>query len=80
MVGHGFRHMASTLLNKLGFNQDETERHLTHYVRLGHSRVRLDSPRQQLGIAVHMISSGRATLLRYSCGRKPVTERNARVK
>lgn len=30
MVGHGFRHMASTLLNELGFNPDAIERQLAH--------------------------------------------------
>lgn len=30
MVGHGFRHMASTLLNELGFNSDAIERQLAH--------------------------------------------------
>lgn len=30
IVGHGFRHMASTLLNELGFNPDAIERQLAH--------------------------------------------------
>lgn len=30
LVGHGFRHMASTLLNELGFNSDAIERQLAH--------------------------------------------------
>ena len=30
IVGHGFRHMASTLLNELGFNADAIERQLAH--------------------------------------------------
>jgi len=30
IVGHGFRHMASTLLNELGFNPDAIERQLSH--------------------------------------------------
>jgi integrase len=30
MTGHGFRHMASTLLNELGFNGDAIERQLSH--------------------------------------------------
>jgi integrase len=30
MVGHGFRHMASTLLNEMGFNPDAIERQLAH--------------------------------------------------
>lgn len=30
MVGHGFRHMAATLLNELGFNGDAIERQLSH--------------------------------------------------
>lgn len=30
MVGHGFRHMASTLLNEQGFNKDAIERQLSH--------------------------------------------------
>lgn len=30
MTGHGFRHMASTLLNELGFNKDAIERQLSH--------------------------------------------------
>jgi integrase len=30
IVGHGFRHMASTLLNELGFNPDVIERQLAH--------------------------------------------------
>ena len=30
MTGHGFRHMASTLLNELGWNPDAIERQLSH--------------------------------------------------
>lgn len=30
MTGHGFRHMASTLLNEMGFNPDVIERQLGH--------------------------------------------------
>ncbi len=30
IVGHGFRHMASTLLNELGFNPDAIERQFAH--------------------------------------------------
>lgn len=30
MTGHGFRHMASTLLNELGHNRDAIERQLSH--------------------------------------------------
>lgn len=30
MTGHGFRHMASTLLNEMGFNPDAIERQLGH--------------------------------------------------
>ena len=30
LTGHGFRHMASTLLNELGFNPDAIERQLSH--------------------------------------------------
>ena len=30
MTGHGFRHMASTLLNELGWNKDAIERQLSH--------------------------------------------------
>jgi integrase len=30
MTGHGFRHMASTLLNEMGFNKDAIERQLSH--------------------------------------------------
>jgi integrase len=30
MTGHGFRHMASTLLNELGWNPDAVERQLSH--------------------------------------------------
>jgi integrase len=30
MTGHGFRHMASTLLNELGFAKDAIERQLSH--------------------------------------------------
>lgn len=30
MVGHGFRHMAATLLNELGWNKDAIERQLSH--------------------------------------------------
>ena len=30
MTGHGFRHMASTLLNEMGFNGDAIERQLAH--------------------------------------------------
>lgn len=30
MTGHGFRHMASTLLNELGFKKDAIERQLSH--------------------------------------------------
>lgn len=30
MTGHGFRHMASTLLNELGFHRDAIERQLAH--------------------------------------------------
>jgi len=30
MTGHGFRHMASTMLNELGFNGDVIERQLSH--------------------------------------------------
>lgn len=30
MTGHGFRHMASTLLNEIGFNRDAIERQLSH--------------------------------------------------
>lgn len=30
MTGHGFRHMASTLLNELGFDKDAIERQLSH--------------------------------------------------
>lgn len=30
MTGHGFRHMASTMLNELGFNPDAIERQLSH--------------------------------------------------
>lgn len=32
LVGHGFRHMASTLLNELGFRPDVIERQLSHKV------------------------------------------------
>lgn len=34
-VGHGFRHMASTLLNEQGFNRDAIERQLAHAERDG---------------------------------------------
>ena len=30
MTGHGFRHMASTLLNELGFRPDAIEQQLSH--------------------------------------------------
>ncbi len=30
MTGHGFRHMATTLLNELGFNRDAIERQMAH--------------------------------------------------
>lgn len=30
MTGHGFRHMATTLLNELGFNPDAIERQMSH--------------------------------------------------
>lgn len=30
MTGHGFRHMASTLLNEMGHNRDAIERQLSH--------------------------------------------------
>jgi integrase len=30
MTGHGFRSMASTLLNELGYNRDHIERQLAH--------------------------------------------------
>ena len=30
MTGHGFRSLASTLLNELGFNRDAIERQLAH--------------------------------------------------
>lgn len=30
MSGHGFRHMASTLLNEQGWNRDAIERQLAH--------------------------------------------------
>ncbi len=30
MTGHGFRHMASTRLNELGWNPDAIERQLSH--------------------------------------------------
>jgi integrase len=30
MTGHGFRSMASTLLNELGWNRDAIERQLAH--------------------------------------------------
>ena len=30
MTAHGFRHMASTLLNEQGFNADAIERQLAH--------------------------------------------------
>ncbi|HMB57815.1 MAG TPA: integrase arm-type DNA-binding domain-containing protein [Arenimonas sp.] len=30
MTGHGFRHMASTMLNEMGFNKDAIERQLAH--------------------------------------------------
>ena len=33
MTGHGFRSMASTLLNELGFNRDAIERQLAHAER-----------------------------------------------
>jgi len=33
LVGHGFRHMASTLLNEMGFNVDAIERQLAHQGR-----------------------------------------------
>jgi integrase len=34
-VGHGFRHMASTLLNEQGWNRDAIERQLAHAERDG---------------------------------------------
>lgn len=33
MTGHGFRSMASTLLNEQGFNRDAIERQLAHAER-----------------------------------------------
>lgn len=30
ITGHGFRHMASTLLNQQGYNRDHIERQLAH--------------------------------------------------
>lgn len=33
MTAHGFRHMASTLLNEQGFNADAIERQLAHKAR-----------------------------------------------
>ncbi len=33
MTGHGFRSIASTLLNELGFNRDHIERQLAHSER-----------------------------------------------
>lgn len=35
MTGHGFRSMASTLLNELGWNRDAIERQLAHAERSG---------------------------------------------
>jgi integrase len=35
MTGHGFRSMASTLLNEQGFNRDAIERQLAHAERDG---------------------------------------------
>lgn len=33
MTGHGFRHMASTLLNEQGWNRDAIERQMAHAER-----------------------------------------------
>lgn len=33
IVGHGFRHMASTVLHEQGFNTDWIERQLSHRIR-----------------------------------------------
>ena len=78
MTGHGFRHMASTLLNELGYNRDAIERQLAHgernnvratynYAQYMPERTRM---MQEWADYLDRLKSG-AEVIPFSAGSKP---------
>ena len=59
MTGHGFRSMASTLLNEQGWNRDAIERQLAHGER--------DAVRAAYNYAQHLPQPRRRPVLRHTC-------------